>query len=404
VAARSPAADTTAEAKKVLDLAGRKQGLCIHLGAGGESAGLTAALAAGSEMLVHALTPDDASAERATKAIEAAGLAGRARAEKADLPPLPFVPHLANLVVVDDFAPLAKAGLKMAEVLRVVAPGGVVCVRQAGEWTKTVQPRPETMADWTHPSGDAGGSWVSDDKAARFPAGLRWLDGVPMNFNRWASCRAWVAADGKVFTLSTTEVENISPAGFVKHKRHRWVTARDAYNGLPLWKVNCEGDNDGRSLNHANTGALVTDGRRVYAHRNGRLVGLDINTGKQVVSCPVKFPTVRLLVSDGTIVAAGWEGKVGKGIWDPWRVKTDAGAVEAFDAETGKPRWSVARPAQHLLAADGNAYMLCQAPTRRRARRSSPSRSRPASSAGARHTAASANRPTCRWASPAWAC
>jgi hypothetical protein len=255
----APAAEAKAEAKKVLELYGRKQGFCVHLGCGREgAAGLTAELAAGSEMLVHGLALDDASAGRATEAIEAAGLAGRARAEKVDMPPLPFVPHLANLVVIDDFAPLTKAGLKMDEVLRVVAPGGAVCTRKGGKWTQAVKPRPAEMDDWTHPGGDAGNSRVSNDKLARFPAGLRWLDGIPMNFNLYAANRAWILAGGRCFTLGTTEYENLGPAAFRKHKRQQWVAARDACNGLPLWKVNCETDNDGVALNHRNTGAIAT--------------------------------------------------------------------------------------------------------------------------------------------------
>ncbi len=48
------------------------------------------------------------------------------------------------------------------------------------------------------------------------------------------------------------------------------------------------------------------------------------------------------------------------GLWGPWVVKTDAGITEAFDAETGKLKWSFPYPAQHLLAADGNVYALAQ--------------------------------------------
>ncbi len=133
-------------------LAGRKVGLCIHLGCGREeSAALTADLAAAGQLLVHGLAVDDASLDRARQAIVERGLMGRASAEKAPLNPLPYVRDLANLVVIEDFDALSRHGLAMAEMQRIVAPGGVICVKQAGRWTATRKARPSEMDDWTHP-------------------------------------------------------------------------------------------------------------------------------------------------------------------------------------------------------------------------------------------------------------
>lgn len=359
-AAGAPA-PTEATAKELLKLAGTDAGLCLHLGAGTvKSAGLTADLAAAGRMLVHGIALDEASLARARKAIDARNLAGRANVENVPVSPLPYLPDLTNLVVIEDFAPLAAKGLTMDEVNRVVAPGGAVCILKGGRWSKTVKPRPAEMSDWTHPAHGPDGNRVSADRAVRFPVGLRWQDGVPLNFNLWASCRAWVIAGGRCFTLSTTEYENLGPASFAKPRQEEYVTARDAFNGLPLWKVNCETVNDGKALNARNTGPLVADGKRVYAYKKDRVVALDAATGEVVKSYPVKYQTVRLVLLDGVLISSGWEAREAKGLWDPWVTKTDAGAAEAFDAETAKPLWSVPLPAQQVLAADGMALLVVQ--------------------------------------------
>lgn len=365
--AGSVAAQDDALAKQILATAGVKAGLCVHIGSGQEkSPGLTAGLAANSGLLVHGLALDDAALRRARKAVEDKKVLGQAIVEKLPAGPLPHVRDLVNLVVIEDAGVLATSALSLAEVNCIVAPGGVICMRKDGRWTKTVKPRPPEMDDWTHPKHGPGNNMVSADRLVQFPVGLRWLDGVPMNFNLWAACRGWVIADGRCFTLSTTELENLGPACFTKHKQEEYVTARDAFNGLPLWKVNCETLNDGRYLNARNIAPLVTDGRRVYVYKKDKLVGLDAATGQVATSYAVKFPPVRLLLSQQVLLAAGWEGKEegkgmgGEGVWAPWVGKTAAGAVEAFDVASGKPKWSLPVPAQEIVAADGAAYLLLQ--------------------------------------------
>ncbi|MFB3892822.1 MAG: PQQ-binding-like beta-propeller repeat protein [Phycisphaerae bacterium] len=353
-----------AGAKQILDLAGVRSGLCIHLGCGREtSASLTADMAAASGMAVHAIAMDDASLARARKAIEAQGMSGRAMAEKADLKALPYLRDLADLVVIEDFDALAAKGLKMEEVMRVVAPGGAVCTLKDGKWTKVVKPRPAEMDEWTHPNHGPDGNMVSQDKIVRFPLGLRWIDGLPMNVNKWASCRAWVSAGGRLFTLTANVLENIGP----QKNKPLYLCAQDAWNGLPLWKVNCETSDDGGFLNSVNVGTLVTDGKRVYTVLKDQLVGFDAATGAKAVTFAAKYPAVRLALLDGVLVASCWEAKgqskapCDQGdVWGTWVPKGDVGTVEAFDAATGAPKWSRPEPAQQLLAADGTVYLMVQ--------------------------------------------
>ena len=67
------------DAAQVLEAAGARVGLCVHLGAG---RGLTAALAKSREMPVHGLAFDDAALARARAEIIALNVAGRAMVEK----------------------------------------------------------------------------------------------------------------------------------------------------------------------------------------------------------------------------------------------------------------------------------------------------------------------------------
>lgn len=343
-------------ARQILELAPRQTGLCVVLGSGREAApGLVAELAAQSSLLVHGLTPDEAAVARARKEIETKDLLGRAAVEKLPLDPLPYVRDLANLVVIED-----ADGVKAEEIERITAPGGVICTREQGRWVKRVKPCPQELGRWTHPTHGADGNLVSEDQMIRFPVGLRWLDGVPMNFNLWASCRGVVVADGRVFTLNTAELENLSPIAFLKHQEHEYLLARDAFNGLPLWKIDCETLNNGQALNLRNTAPIALDGQRVYVVQRNQVVAVDAATGAAVQSFSVQFPTVRLLVDQGTLVVSGWEGRQSPGLWDPWTVKTNTGSVEAFDPQAGTRKWSDPRPAQQMLAADGHVYVLLQ--------------------------------------------
>jgi outer membrane protein assembly factor BamB len=356
------AAPAGPDAKDLLSNAGVKAGLCVHLGCGSkESPGLIADLAAQSDLLVHGLAVDDGSLQRARAAIAASGLAGRALAEKVALSPLPYLPDLANLVVVEDRAALAAQGVVMGEIERITAPGGVICVLENGHWTRTVKTRSPDMDEWPQPAHGPDGNRVSTDRVLRFPVGLRWQEGLPMNFNLWAACRGWVIAGGRCFTLSTTEPENLGPASFAKHRLQEFVSARDAYNGLPLWKVSCETTNDGQALNAFNTAALVADAQRVYVFKKDRLVALDAATGRVMREYPVTHQTARLLLVQGVLVASGWENKKAEGLWAPWGNKTGAGEVEAFDAASGTLKWIIRSPAQEMVAADGLAFLLLQA-------------------------------------------
>lgn len=358
------AADEATEAKAVLETAGLKAGLCVHLGCGRtDSPGLTAALAENSALAVHGLALDEASLARARKEIEAHGMAGRALVEKVELKPLPYLPDLATLAVVEDLA--ALQGVTKEDILRVVAPNGVLCVKEGGKWTKTVKPRPKEMDDWGHIFHGADYNMVSNDKLVKFPLGFRWVDGLPLNVVMWAACRGWVIAGGRCYTFSLNELENLVPS---RPKRH-YLGARDAFNGVPLWKVDLgPTDDDGAHLTWRNAGPLAADEKRAYAVQEGKPIIVDGATGKVIAKCDSKHKANRLAVADGVYLAACWEARLStndstenSSLWATWLPKSGAGSLDAFDAATGAPKWSAPLTVYAMAAADGIVYALTHA-------------------------------------------
>lgn len=355
------------------------RGLCIVLGCGWEGApDLLNLVASQSQMLVHGLAVDDAALARARKAIEANGHCGQVAVEKATFAPLPYLRDLANLTIVDNFSGLAKLGLTMDELLRVTAPHGAVCLLRNGQWIKQIKARPQEMDDWPHPAHGPDSNRVSSDRVIGFPVGLRWQDGIPMNFDRFhGGARAVVVSSKYCFSLSTTDYANLSPvpcglrspehgkpAG--KYKREEYLTARDAFNGLPLWKVNCETVRDDPELgmDYHNTAPLVTDGKRVYVYIKDHLAALDAATGQVRQTFPVRYPPVHLLLNDGLLVYCGWEkkGYAKAGPWAAECIQTKNGVVEAFETSGGGRKWSLPLPIQQMLWADNCLYLLIQSP------------------------------------------
>ena len=220
------------DAPDLLKQAGIQRGLCLHVGCGqAGSEAMTAELAAQSDLLVHGLALDAAACEKARQAVRSAGMPGIAQVEILDGKRLPYVDALADLIVVEAPAALGKAGIDPAEIERVLAPGGIMLTRQGAAWRKTTKPWPEGVGQWTHPACGPDGNRVTAEKIA-FPVGLRWQDGLPINIGHWASNRSWVAARGRVFSISMSEVENVEVGTSRRHKR-QWLIARSAANGLP---------------------------------------------------------------------------------------------------------------------------------------------------------------------------
>ncbi len=226
------------QAQQILDASGVKGGLVVHVGCGDGK--LTAALRANDSYIVHGLDTDAENIEKAREHIRSLGLYGKVSAEQCRGDRLPYIDNLVNLVVSDrpKAGMIRSAGgglgkISMNEVMRVLAPNGVAYVREAGKWTKRVKPCPKEIDEWTHYHHDASGNAVADDLVVGPPRRMQWV-GSPRwarHHDHMASLSALVSAGGRIFYIIDE-----GPKASIQLPPKWFLIARDAFNGVILWK------------------------------------------------------------------------------------------------------------------------------------------------------------------------
>ncbi|MFP4057614.1 MAG: PQQ-binding-like beta-propeller repeat protein [Candidatus Brocadiia bacterium] len=225
-AAPAPDPEFAARAQKVLDLTGVTGGLVVHVGCG--EGRLTAALRANDRLLVQGLDADPAQVRAAREHIHSLGLYGPVSVATFDGKRLPYVGNLVDVIVAGDGATVARD-----ELLRALAPGGVACLGEPGGWHTVEKPWPEGMDEWTHWLHGPDGNAVSRDRRVGISRHLQWAAGPrwSRHHNLLPSVSAMVTAGGRLFTIMDE-----GPIA-VKGVPDRWfLVARDAFNGLELWK------------------------------------------------------------------------------------------------------------------------------------------------------------------------
>jgi SAM-dependent methyltransferase len=155
------------DAREILGPDGLRGGLIVHVGCGDGS--LTALLRGDGNAVVQGLDRDAAAVGKARGLIRSRDLYGPVSAEVWTEPFLPYADNLVNLLVVEKPALVSEA-----ERLRVLAPGGTVCVRQGTEWARTTKPAPAGVDEWTHYLHDASGNPVAHDSVVAPPRNLQW--------------------------------------------------------------------------------------------------------------------------------------------------------------------------------------------------------------------------------------
>jgi outer membrane protein assembly factor BamB len=180
---------------------------------------------------VRLLLPDDAAVAEAARAVAVAGLAGRFTVDAApETGALPFADRVLDALIV-----AAPGNSTREEMLRALAPGGLLVEKKDGRWTADPKPFPPTIDDWTHFLYDASGNAVSKDKEVAPPKSFRWW-APPMHLrshNLPASFTGLVTDNGRLFYF-------VDEAPYLFDKggpTPRWaLLARDAFNGALLWK------------------------------------------------------------------------------------------------------------------------------------------------------------------------
>ena len=370
-ASPAQAATPAEQARAILDATGVRGGLVVHLGCG--DGRLTAALRVSDAHLVHGLDADAANVAKARAHIAERGLYGPVSVDHLAGAHLPYTDNLVNLLVAEDLG-----GVPMAEVLRVLAPNGVAYVKTGATWKKTVKPWPDAIDEWTHFLHGADGNAVARDQRVSPPEHVQWLDGPvwSRHHDTVPSVNALVSAGGRIFYM----VDEAPPAIGGEIPDQWSLAARDAFNGVLLWKRPVtdwgwkawSGTWNAR-FNQPNNvpKRLVAEGDRLFVTLgfNAPLAALDAATGETMKTYPGTEYTDEILYHRNTLVLS-----INQGPQAPGAVAEKppvAKSVAAVDPATGRTLWktgrfvgtssktgSVERVSHLLLAARGDTVFL----------------------------------------------
>ncbi len=341
------AGTTTADsitAETIYEATGVQGGLVVHLGCGDGK--LTADLRANERYLIHGLDTDIACVTKTRDLLQSKSLHGPVSADVFDGRQLPYVDNLVNLIVIQD----AGFGIRDEEITRVLAPGGIALALDSELSTLDSfrKPRPEEIDEWSHFLHDAGGNAVANDREVGPPKRLRWV-AEP----RWcrsheipSSVNAIVAAGGRVFTIFDE-----GPTGvYQKLPQDCKLVARDAANGVLLWKVPMRGwqpefgtgVGNRWNIHHTIPRRLIAEGDRVYVTRgflDSPVSVLDAATG-EILNEALEGTkgTDEMILSEGILIA-----KITKerSVAATQRFGRDAldDTLAAVDVNTGKELW-----------------------------------------------------------------
>ena len=213
-------------ARQVLKTSGIRGGLVGPLGC--DCGRLSTGLRPNDRYNVHTRTADAESVQKARDHIYSRGLYGDVSVTHLSGSRLPYVDNLVNLVVME-----GGATVSTDEIMRVLAPGGVLCVRQGDRWIKKTKPRADEIDEWTHFLHDPGNNAVAADQRVDHPFHMHWV-GKPRqarHHEHLASVTVAVSAGGRIFSI-----EDRAPAASIMFPPRWHLVARDAFNGRSLWK------------------------------------------------------------------------------------------------------------------------------------------------------------------------
>ena len=202
-------------------------GLIVYVGCA--DASLCAALHGGPSYLVQGLTTDTQRLKQARAQIQKQGIYGPVSVDQFDGQHLPYADNVVNLVVADDLG-----GVSREEALRVLVPEGKLCVKDEKEqWQISVKPRPRDIDVWTHFFHDASGNAVAHDEKVAPPGALQWSEGPEFtrSHEHIPSMYALVSTGARIFYVADE-----APIASIRNVPNWQLIARDAFNGILLWK------------------------------------------------------------------------------------------------------------------------------------------------------------------------
>ena len=145
------------EAKQILDAAGVEGGLVVAIGCNNPA--LLAELRADDSYLVHGLDTDPGTVANARSYLREKGLYGPFTVSRLQGPQLPYVDNLVNLVVMQD----TGCGIRDEEIMRVLAPGGVLL--KLSPATRNLTPETAIRKPWPQEIDEStqrcAAAWIS---------------------------------------------------------------------------------------------------------------------------------------------------------------------------------------------------------------------------------------------------
>lgn len=211
------------KAREIVNAADVRGGLIVHLGCG--DGRLTSELRVNDSYLVQGLDTDATNVKKTREHIKSLGIYGKVTADTFDGKHLPYADNLVNLLVVSG----GKCQVSNEEMMRVLAPRGVAIINGK----KTTKPWPKDIDEWTHFLHGPNNNAVAEDTRIEPPRYTQWVSGP-----RWGrshdhlySLSAAVSASGRIFYIMDE-----GPLASVNSPSVWMLVARDAFNGVLLWK------------------------------------------------------------------------------------------------------------------------------------------------------------------------
>jgi len=330
-----------ADTSKLVEQSGVQGGLVVCIGC--DDADLVAALRPNERYLVHALDTDAAKVRAVREALLAKDLYGPISADVFDGKRLPYADNLANLVVISD-----QSSVISGEIERVLAPRGVALsldTRHATRDTLT-KPVPPEIDEWTHLLHGPDNNAVAADSVVGPPRHLQWIaDPLHLRSHEHLnSISAVVSANGRIFT-----VIDEGPVSSVVAPPEWRLVARDAFNGLLLWKQEL-GPWEGhfrlfRSGPPEMARRLVAVDDRVYVTLGygKRVAAFDAADGKLVREYGETDGAIEILCADGSLFVVVGDTDLTPNQdpakrYYPIPAPRNKGVV-VVDAATGEKRW-----------------------------------------------------------------
>ncbi len=294
----SPSVSPAIQAKAIIEEAGLKGGIIVHLNCG--EGRLTEALRLNDSYQVQGLDSQKDNVRKAREYIMSKDKYGPVSIDLLKGNELPYNDNFVNMIVAGDLGQISKN-----EAMRVLTPNGVLLTKKDSKWNIERKPVPEEMDEWNQYLYNSEGNMVSKDEIISPVKHYQWIGGP-----RWSrhhdtksSLSAMVSANGRIFYIMDEGPKNsvILPA-------ENYLTARDAYNGTVLWKKSIPEGTVGHLFPLKSGPAylprrLIATGDKVYATLGNyaALSELDAATGEVTRTFSDTEDTSEIVLSGDTL-------------------------------------------------------------------------------------------------------